>query len=98
MGTGSFRAAFLDAGGWFGVGSDSNVEIAVSGELRMLEYAQRLVERARNVCARRGGSTGRALLNAAAAGGAQALGRPAGELASGASGHIGSLTSDSPAH
>lgn len=97
LGDGVFpAAAFLDANGRFGVGSDSNVEIAVSGELRMLEYAQRLVERARNVCARRGGSTGRALFDAAAAGGAQALGRPAGKLASGATADIVSLTSDSP--
>ncbi len=78
LGDGVFPArAFLDAGGRFGVGSDSNVEITVAGELRMLEYAQRLSSRARNVCAERGGSTGAALFAAAAAGGAQALGRPA---------------------
>ncbi len=52
--------------------------------------------RARNVCARRGGSTGAALFAAAAAGGAQALGRPCGRLAPGASADIVSLRGDSP--
>ncbi len=97
LGDGVFPvAAFLEADGRFGVGSDSNVEITVAGELRMLEYGQRLVRQARNVCARRGGSTGRALFGAAAAGGAQALGRPAGRLAPGAMADIVSLNGDSP--
>ncbi|RBP11170.1 formimidoylglutamate deiminase [Roseiarcus fermentans] len=97
LGDGVFPArAFLDAGGRFGVGSDSNVEITVAGELRLLEYAQRLVSRARNVCARRGGSTGRALVDGAAAGAAQALGRPGGALAPGAAADIVSLNAGSP--
>jgi formiminoglutamate deiminase len=97
LGDGVFPArAFLDADGRFGVGSDSNVEITVAGELRMLEYAQRLATRARNVCARRGGSTGAALIAAAAAGGAQALGRTAGALKPGAMADIVSLKGDSP--
>lgn len=97
LGDGVFPArAFLDAGGRFGVGSDSNVEIAVAGELRMLEYAQRLSSRARNVCAPRGGSTGRALFDIAAAGGAQALGRPGGMLAPGATADVVSLRADTP--
>jgi formiminoglutamate deiminase len=97
LGDGVFPArAFLDAGGRFGVGSDSNVEITVAGELRMLEYAQRLSSRARNVCASRGGSTGAALFPGAAAGGAQALGRVGGKLAPGASADIVSLRHDSP--
>ena len=37
------------AGGRYGVGTDSNVSIGVAAELRQLEYAQRLRERARNV-------------------------------------------------
>ena len=36
--------------------------IGVAAELRQLEYAQRLRDRARNVCAAAGGSTGRALI------------------------------------
>ena len=47
----STRAEFLDHGGAFGVGSDSNVLIGVTDELRQLEYSQRLAHRARNVVA-----------------------------------------------
>jgi formiminoglutamate deiminase len=97
LGDGVFPApAFLDAGGRFGVGTDSNIQISLAGELRMLEYAQRLSVRTRNVCARRGGSTGAALFAAAAAGGARALGRPAAMLAPGAAADIVSLRIDSP--
>lgn len=43
LGDGIFRAEdFLLAGGAFGVGSDSNVLISLSEELRTLEYSQRL--------------------------------------------------------
>ena len=45
-------AAVLDAGGRFGIGSDSNVLIGVADELRQLEYSQRLAHRARNVLGR----------------------------------------------
>ena len=75
----SFSASrFLNSGGVFGIGSDSNVLIGLSDELRQLEYAQRLGERARNVIAETGGTTGRRLLNGALAGGAQAMGIEAG--------------------
>ena len=76
LGDGIFpAAAFLEAGGRFGVGSDSNVEITAPGELRQLEYGQRLAHRARNVlAAKEGESTGRALYEGALAGGAQAAG------------------------
>ena len=50
LGDGIFNATgFRDAGGRFGVGTDSNVEITAVGELRLLEYGQRLHRRARNV-------------------------------------------------
>lgn len=77
LGDGIFDApTLLDAGGFFGVGTDSNVEITAPGELRMLEYSQRLGLRARNVVPRREGqSTGAALYRGALAGGARALGR-----------------------
>ncbi|WP_180898425.1 formimidoylglutamate deiminase [Martelella soudanensis] len=79
LGDGIFPASrFLDAGGAFGVGSDSNVQIGLSDELRQLEYAQRLGERARNVIASPGGTTGRRLFDGALAGGAQAMGIKAG--------------------
>ncbi len=75
LGDGIFPGAdFLGHGGRFGVGSDSNVQISLSGELRMLEYSQRLGLRARNVLAQQQGSTGRAVFDGAIEGGAQALG------------------------
>jgi cytosine/adenosine deaminase-related metal-dependent hydrolase len=75
LGDGTFSAAeFCDRGGVFGVGSDSNVLIGVSDELRQLEYSQRLAHRARNVLAGASASTGRRLFDGAVAGGSQALG------------------------
>lgn len=75
LGDGIFNAAhFLRAGGRFGVGSDFNVLIGVPDELRQLELSQRLRDRARNVLASDGGSTGEALFREAVRGGAQALG------------------------
>lgn len=82
LGDGLFNAAeFFDAGGAFGVGTDSNVEITLAGELRLLEYGQRLHHRARNVVSHRGASTGETLYRAALAGGAKALGRDCGAIA-----------------
>ena len=64
--------------GRFGVGSDSNIMADAAGELRTLEYSQRLAERGRNVLADgAGASTGRSLFDAALAGGAQVLQRAA---------------------
>ena len=40
---------FIDAGGSFGVGSDSNTSVSPVEELRWLEYGQRLIERERNI-------------------------------------------------
>lgn len=66
--------AFVAQGGRLGVGSDSNVQISLAGELRQLEYSQRLAQRSRNVIASSGQSTAFELLNRAGQGGAQALG------------------------
>lgn len=74
LGDGIFNGPeFLGDGGMFGIGSDSNVEISLAGELRLLEYGQRLRLRARNVMGAPGGSTGRSLFEGALKGGAQAL-------------------------
>ncbi|MGY3622688.1 formimidoylglutamate deiminase [Bradyrhizobium sp. USDA 10063] len=75
LGDGIFPAReFADAGGRFGVGTDSNVLVGVADELRQLEYGQRLKHRERNVLSGGpGSSTGRALFDSALAGGAQAL-------------------------
>jgi formiminoglutamate deiminase len=84
LGDGAFAGpAWLAAGGAFGVGSDSNVRIALGEELRTLEYSQRLRDLSRNVLAPEGGHAGAALYLAAAAGGARALGRDAGAIAPG---------------
>lgn len=91
LGDGTFAAsAFLAKGGRLGVGSDSNVQISLPGELRQLEYSQRLAHRARNVIAAPNGSTGRRLFDAAIYGGAQALAAKAG-LVSGAPADIVAL-------
>ncbi|MFD2183022.1 formimidoylglutamate deiminase [Rhodoplanes azumiensis] len=85
LGDGIFDGArYLGSGGRFGVGTDSNIDIDPAGELRQLEYAQRLAHRARNVMATaEGESTGRRLLSEVLAGGAQALAQPAGAIAPG---------------
>ena len=75
--------AYRRAGGRFGIGTDSNVSISAAGELRALEYSQRLVEGRRNRLANRGQSVGRALVDAALAGGRQVSGRPVGAIAPG---------------
>ncbi|QNH16782.1 formimidoylglutamate deiminase [Xanthomonas sp. SS] len=76
LGDGLFpMRAFVEAGGRFGVGSDSNVLIDAAEELRLLEYGQRLQLRGRNVLAGDAAqSSGRFLFQSAAQGAAQALG------------------------
>ncbi len=75
LGDGIFPGVdWLAARGRYGVGTDSNVSADAAGELRQLEYAQRLGQRGRNLMAgEAGASTGRALFDVALAGGAQAL-------------------------
>lgn len=84
LGDGIFDGArFLEHGGRFGIGSDSNIRISLTEELRGLEYSQRLRDHSRAVLATRECSTGRVLWQGAAAGGAQAAGRAAGSIATG---------------
>lgn len=95
LGDGLFNAPeFLKHGGRFGIGTDSNVEIGVAQELRLLEYGQRLTHRARNVLAAPGGSTGRALFDYAKAGGDAALGRSLSGFTIGADADIVTLRGD----
>ena len=76
---------YLAAGGTLGVGTDSHVGVTPAGELRLLEYGQRLLHRARNLAAgSEGVSTGRRLLDLALAGGAWAAGRATGRIEAGA--------------
>ena len=52
LGDGLFRLRdFLDAGGAWGIGSDSHISVDPVEELRWLEYGQRLVSRRRNIAA-----------------------------------------------
>ena len=71
---------WLGAGGLFGVGSDSNVRISLSEELRLLEYSQRLSGKGRAMFATAERSTGRVLFDGAVRGGAQAAGRQSGGI------------------
>ncbi len=98
LGDGIFPATdYCRAGGSFGVGSDSNVLISAPAELRTLEYSQRLRDRARNRLAPTdGGSTGRRLFDAAASGGARALGQAAPVIAPGARADIVVLDGKAP--
>jgi formiminoglutamate deiminase len=85
LGDGLFPArAFLEGQGRIGIGTDSNVRIDAAEELRLLEYGQRLFHRERNVLAAPHGSSGMRLFAASLAGGAQALGAAAPEIAPGA--------------
>lgn len=97
LGDGIFNgAAYINASGTFGIGTDSNVQIALAGELRLLEYSQRLRERARNVLVVGEGSVGHTLYTEAARGGAQALGRNAGEIAVGKFADFVAIDSNTP--
>jgi len=95
LGDGAFNGpGWLAAKGAFGVGSDSNIRISMVEELRMLEYSQRLRDLARNVMTD-AGSVGETLYKTAAKGGAQALGRPAGQIAPG---FLADLAAIDPTH
>ncbi|MEI9905420.1 MAG: formimidoylglutamate deiminase [Asticcacaulis sp.] len=86
LGDGIFPAVdFLKAHGRFGVGSDSNVLIDAAQELRLLEYSQRYVHKARNIV--------EGLYAKALHGGAQALGVTSG-IVEGAAADIVSLRAD----
>jgi formimidoylglutamate deiminase len=85
LGDGVFNGeTYFGGGGRFGFGSDSNVDISLAGELRLVEYSQRLALRKRNVFCRDGRSNGRTLFDAALDGGAGALGRLSGRIEEGA--------------
>ena len=84
LGDGIFDGVtWSDAGGNWGVGSDSNIRISLSEELRTLDYSQRLRDHSRAALATPQKSTGRILFEGSARGGAQAAGRDAGSIAPG---------------
>jgi formimidoylglutamate deiminase len=98
LGDGIFNGAnYVAHGGTFGIGSDSNVNISLTEELRTLEYSQRLRDRQRNVMVAAAGSVGEALYFGAARGGAQALDRDAGRIEVGALADLVAIDTTDPA-
>ncbi|MEP4770842.1 MAG: formimidoylglutamate deiminase [Roseibium sp.] len=96
LGDGIFDGVrYLDAGGAFGIGSDSNIRISLSEELRTLEYSQRLRDKCRASVATPEKSTGRVLFEGAAKGGAQAIGRSSGTISDGQYADMVALNSSS---
>ena len=104
LGDGLFPApAYLERGGLYGIGSDSNVLIDVASELCTLEYGQRLALERRNVLAQAHASghdahagaarpsTGRALFEGAVRGGQRAVGERSMHLTPGAPADLVSL-------
>lgn len=84
LGDGIFDGVrWLSAGGRIAVGSDSNIRISLSEELRTLDYSQRLRDRSRAALATPETSTARTMFDAICAGGAQAAGRQTGRIAPG---------------
>jgi len=84
LGDGIFDGVnYINEGGKYGVGSDSNIRISLSEELRTLDYSQRLRDHSRAALASAELSTGRRLFEGVAAGGAQAAGRAAGRIEAG---------------
>ncbi|QYD68163.1 formimidoylglutamate deiminase [Paraburkholderia edwinii] len=86
LGDGIFPAhEYLDAGGVFGIGSDSHIGVDWRSELRLLEYGQRLARRQRNVLASsQTAHVADRLFHGALTGGALATGRAVGALKRGA--------------
>ncbi|MGB3245470.1 MAG: formimidoylglutamate deiminase [Sulfitobacter sp.] len=84
LGDGIFNGvSWARAGGAWGIGSDSNILISLTEELRSLEYSQRLITHNRAVFATPEQSTGRVLFEQACTGGAQAAGRQSGIIEAG---------------
>jgi len=76
---------YVQAGGRFAVGSDSQVSLDPAGELRLLEYGQRLSWQRRTLLSSDvQASVGEFMFRCTIAGGAQALGIKGGEIAAGA--------------
>jgi formimidoylglutamate deiminase len=88
---------YRDAGGRWGIGGDSHVSRDPAEELRLLEYAQRLRHRRRNIVVTAAQpAVGTTLWLEAAAGGAQALGRAMGAIAPGRRADLVVLDAEAP--
>lgn len=81
LGDGIFDAiSYLQQNGAIGIGTDSNISISFTHELRMLEYSQRLQNKGRALLCFDGKSTGRTLFEKTLKGGAKAIGRKSGKI------------------
>ena len=95
LGDGIFDGArYLANSGKIGVGSDSNIRIALAEELRTLEYSQRLRDKRRNIMATETASVGRQLWQMVTTGGHQAMGRQGGTIRIGALADLVALNAD----
>lgn len=83
-------------GGSMALGSDSNVRISLSEELRTLDYSQRLRDHSRAAFATSEHSTAAELMDQITAGGAKAAGRKTGALAQGYWADIMAIGTDHP--
>ncbi|MGH8085641.1 MAG: formimidoylglutamate deiminase [Lysobacter sp.] len=87
LGDGLFRLGdYLDAGGRWGIGSDSHISVSPVEELRWLEYGQRLVTRRRNIAVTESSpSVGDTLVSGVQASAADSSGHAIGHLGQGES-------------
>ena len=84
LGDGIFDGVnWLKHGGKISLGSDSNIRISLSEEMRTLDYSQRLRDNSRAALASNEKSTGRRIFDEIVKGGAQAAGRKTGLIAPG---------------
>ncbi|HCP82351.1 MAG TPA: formimidoylglutamate deiminase [Octadecabacter sp.] len=84
LGDGIFDAVrWVDAGGTTAIGSDSNIRISLSEELRTLDYSQRLRDGTRAALASPEMSSGRRMFEETLRGGAQATTRNTGQIEAG---------------
>jgi len=74
---------WLEHGGQIAIGSDSNIRISLSEELRTLDYSQRLRDHSRAALATQHKSTARNLFDTILQGGATAAARHCGKIESG---------------
>jgi len=95
LGDGIFDGVrWFENGGAIAVGSDSNIRISLSEELRTLDYSQRLRDHSRAALATPEKSTGRRLFDAINAGGASVSARNNGALAVGKLADMMALNAD----
>lgn len=97
LGDGIFDGVrWVDAGGAIAIGSDSNIRITLSEELRTLDYSQRLRDGTRAALASPEMSTGRRMFEETLRGGAQATQRKTGRIEVGHWADMLTLDTDNP--